>query len=156
MSINKDSRPSQTRAPENVSPNEAASGEQQTESEGEAWAASNVERMIFGPRKAGRKVLAIPETGARAPKAFDDEWRSDSGKESKAEPSVETSASTNEPPAKETISRVEHARALLHGSFEIISAPLAIAREPKFLNIALPVLGGLGIAILTAVIMRYV
>ncbi len=145
MSIKKDLRPSQTRAPESVGANEAASGEKQTESEGDAWAASNVERMIFGRSEAGRRAPAILETGAGPPKAFDDDWPSDSGKESKAEPSVETSASTNEPPAEETISRVEHAKALL-----------AIAREPKFLSIALPVLGGLGIAILTALIMRYV
>lgn len=156
MSIKKDLRPSQTRAPESVGANEAASGEKQTESEGDAWAASNVERMIFGRSEAGRRAPAILETGAGSPKAFDDDWPSDSGKESKAEPSVETSASTNEPPAEETISRVEHAKALLHRSLEIISALLAIAREPKFLSIALPVLGGLGIAILTALIMRYV
>ena len=134
----------QGKAKQSLGAKGAFAGKAYSESKSRSWNESAVETLIFGASES-----ASPDLQAVARQSTD-------SKRASSETRDETSASTNEPLAEETISRVEHAKALPKGRLELISARLAFARDPKFLNIALPVLGGLGIAILTAVIMRYV
>lgn len=128
--------------PETTAPSESASSDQNPQSTG-AWGATSVEGMIFGPTDDSSEESGISRA-TLAP-----------SKSSSAD-KPRMLSTPNELPARKPISRDEQSTLPRRSRLESISTRFAFLRDPRFLRIALPILGGVAIAMLTAVIMRYV